>query len=358
MIFVTQRERSTVPWDVLVNRLDRYLRIGYVSAALAGLVLSAEVIVRALSGSPQQRRQEIADAATALADWKPNAVLIVVVVAAAVYAVYVIGVACRTLSFAVTVALLNVVNPMADWVVRWWRGGNRDADPDAQPGARRALDEMVKDLEDLPNLLRDRWRRARGLPRRSGERKRYHWTRVPRDVGRSLLAPVVPPITRSDDVLRDLHDRYHAETVNRVLARHPIKVRVVANPLNRDALQEAEYNVYRASDYCQLWLQRYARDVAFPAGASRFLVLGTAALPAILLPKTLRLVGGDLDLVQSLLAPLWWLLWFGAIVLFLGVALEGRSYAVQTFQRFALVELAEASHRQMGRGESDPPTGT
>src|SRR5436305_1937266 len=41
-----RRERDTMPWDVLVNRLDRYLRLGYIAAVLAGLVLTAEVMVR------------------------------------------------------------------------------------------------------------------------------------------------------------------------------------------------------------------------------------------------------------------------------------------------------------------------
>jgi hypothetical protein len=96
-----------------------------------------------------------------------------------------------------------------------------------------------------------------------------------------------------------------------------------------------------ANDYCELWLQRYATDVAIPPRATRFLILGTAAIPAILLPESLRRVGDDVDWILSLLGPLRVLLLLGALVLFIGILREGGGYAAATFHRFVVVELAE-----------------
>jgi hypothetical protein len=331
-----------------------------VSAAFAGLIVVAEVVIRALSGSPAERREQIAEAATTVAHWKPNAVVVAVVAAGALLAIYVIGVASRSLAFAATVALLNVVNPMTESVARWWHGGDTsggDDDPEGRrkvPAIHQALDAMAADLDNLARQVRAGYRARRGLPREVGPRAHRRWIRVVKDVGRSLLAPIIPPVTRTDDLLEHLERSYGADTVNQVLERHPVKVRLIAKPwrsANRPAVRRASYAVYDATDYCQLWLQRYARDVAVPARASRFLVLGTVAVPAILLPATLRLIGADIDVIQSLLG--WeWLLWLGAIVLFFGVAREGSSYAVETLKRFVLVELAEAARGGTRRDET------
>ena len=115
------------------------------------------------------------------------------------------------------------------------------------------------------------------------------------------MGPFLPPIMRTVDLWQTLAYTYGLETVNKTLEMHPIKVRIrkdvwQGEPAERERERLiAETNVSHAVGYCQLWLQRYAPEVAIPSGTSRFLVLGTAALPAILLPRSLRQIGGDLD---------------------------------------------------------------
>jgi hypothetical protein len=344
-----------MPWDVLVNRLDRYLRIGYVSAVLAGLVLAAEVTVLSLSGSPEDRRDQLADAATSVAHWKPNAILIVLAVVGALTAAYFVGVASRSLTFAIMVALMNAVNLTRSSAARWWRGHPRPG-PDegwVVPSIHQMLDDVRRDV-------RAWWRRTRGLS--EGRRRRQReWTFVVKAVGRSLLQPFLPPIVRTTDLWLTLDYTYGAEAVNRTLERHPIKVRVSADvwqakPDERErARQQAESQLSSAAEYCQLWLQRYASEVAIPSRANRFLMLGTAALPAILLPRSLREIGGDLDAISSLMGLLRWGLWAGALLLFLGVLREGPGYAVAAFQRFVVVEMAEAARRDTGARRLDAP---
>ena len=111
-----------MPWDVLVNRLERFLRVAYVSAVLAGLVLAAEVTVLALRGTPQERRDQVAEAASSVADLKPNAILLVALLAVALTAAYLLGVASRSLTYAVVLALINTVNLTRHRIARWWHG--------------------------------------------------------------------------------------------------------------------------------------------------------------------------------------------------------------------------------------------
>jgi hypothetical protein len=175
-------------------------------------------------------------------------------------------------------------------------------------------------------------------------------------VGRSLLQPFVPYVTRSKDVWVVLDWIYGADTVNRMLERHPIKARIDDRELSdllssdgrkrQSARDKVEAQILSANDYCQLWLQRYAADVAVPPRARRSLILGTAALPAILLPQSLRRVGDDLDWIVSLIGPLRVVLVFGAVVLFIGALREGAARAAVTFHHFVIVELAEQTHRR------------
>ena len=340
-----------MPWDVLVNRLDRYLRIGYVSAVLAGLTLATEVTVLALSGPPEHRRDQIADAARSVTDSEPHVILIVLAITAALAAAYFVGVAARSMTFAVVVALINAVNLTRAPIARWWRGYPRHAGGKERsdiPSIRRALEELRRSVRRRPRRVQDV---SSQVPRR----RHREWTYVVSAVGRSLLQPFLPPILRVADVFASLDYAYGAENVNRTLERHPIKVRVVndlwrGQPSERDdARRQAESQVSSASEYCSLWLQRYAPDVAIPARANRFLVLGTAALPAILLPRSLRDLGGDLDAISSLLGPLRLALWTGALLMFLGVLREGPGYAVAAFHRFVIVEMADSARRNTGR---------
>jgi hypothetical protein len=119
------------------------------------------------------------------------------------------------------------------------------------------------------------------------------------------------------------------------------------------ARQRAEGELQSAFEYCQLWLQRYASEVAIPSRASRVLVLGTAALPAILLPRTLHKIGADLDVVQSLVGPLRLALLVAAAVLFFGALREAGVYTLATFQRFVVVEIAETTRRAADRPNLD-----
>jgi hypothetical protein len=344
MSFAGRRESSTVPWDVILNRLDRYLRLCYVSAVLDGLFLAAELTVIALSGSPAARRHQIAEAAKWVADKEPSVILIVVATAAALAAAYFVGVTARSLTFAVLSALVNAVILTRGEIVRWWRGSRRyvgDGEEWVVPSIRHAF-------EDIRRSARGAWRRARGTTSDRGRGRRAQWTSVLKAIGRSLVQPFLPTAWNAANVWAMLDYTYGAESVNRMLQHHPIKVRVStdawrAEPGEReDARQRAESEVSSAAEYCSLWLQRYAPEVAIPARATRFLVLATAALPAILLPRSLRLLGGDLDAIGSLLGPLRLALWVGALLMFIGVLREGPGYAAATFHRFVIVEMADA----------------
>jgi hypothetical protein len=115
----SRRESLHVPWDVLVNKLDRYLRLGYASAVLAGFVLASEVAVLTIAGSPAERRAKIASAATSVSKWDLSTLVLLVAVAAALIAAYLVGVTARVLTFAVVGALAGAVTLFRIEALRW-----------------------------------------------------------------------------------------------------------------------------------------------------------------------------------------------------------------------------------------------
>jgi hypothetical protein len=348
-----------MPWEVLINRLDRYLRLGYVSAVLGGLAIAAEVTVLAMPGSPKHHRDQIAAAATSVSKTKLSPLLVVVVIAVGLIAAYLTGLAARSLIFAVIAPLITAVALVTDDVAKWWRGDPRDPDlitesvgpgrhPEwSRPPARNAFNKARQEL-------RDRWRRKFGLSTGAYRRPPRRWWRL-RMVIRTLLRPLVPPSIRIRvvDVWASLDSTYGAEAVNRMLARHPIKLRFAdvdvllgkASARREWELKSAERNILTVAGYCQLWLQKYSPDFAIPPRAVRALLLGTAALPAVVLPRALNEVGGDLDAITSLLTPLRWVLLFGAFVLFVSVVRAKSNYAAATFHQFVMVEMTEEARR-------------
>lgn len=310
-------------------------------AVVAGFVLAAEITVLAIPGSPDHVRAEIADAATSLSDWDLDPLVLFVAVAVALIAAYLVGHTARMLTFAVVSALVNAINLFKSKVLHWWHGGFVHGSPDesvsASRSGRRHWERLKSGLSgdaDIGKRLKGRrvWATLRSLGI---------------TVGRSLWQPFVPYVMRPKDVWPSLDWTYGADTVNRMLERHPLKARVDVHALSsadrreRERAREAfELQVALANEYCQLWLQRYAAEVAITPRATRSMILGTAALPAVLLPQSLRRVGGDLDSIVSVIGPLQLLLLLGALVLVIGVLRESRGHAAATFHRFVVVELA------------------
>jgi hypothetical protein len=360
-----QRESTLVPWDVIVNRLDRYLRLRYASAVLAGLVLAAEIAVLVIPGSPAHRRAEIAGAATSVAHWDLGALILLLASAATLIGAYFVGAIARALTFAVVLALVNTITLIRSELRRWWRGGF-----EGLPLSERAMSgrsprcRWEAKRRRLSKALPRPWRRPWSPPP-TPNRAWQTFKALGISVGRSLLQPFLPIVMRPHDLWLVLDWTYGADTVNRMLSRHPLKVRVDVEDLSSDDRSDRERARYAAAsqvavtwEYCQLWLQRYAPDIAIPPRATRALVLGTAALPASLLPRSLYLVGADVTWISPLLGPLRVLLLVGAVILFLGVLREVAYRPATMFQRFVVLELAEQARRDTTTTEETPDATT
>src|SRR5215471_7416777 len=96
-----------IPWDLLTSRLGRYLQLSYISAVIAGACIIGELIVRALSGSPAQRRHSIAVAISKIVHSHMNVLTAVLLVILAILVAYVVGASARFITGTVTVYVIN-----------------------------------------------------------------------------------------------------------------------------------------------------------------------------------------------------------------------------------------------------------
>jgi hypothetical protein len=306
-----------MPWDVVVNRLDRFMRLGYLLAVLAGLILMAEILVLVLPGDAEHRRDQIAEAVEDVAAWKVDLLVVVFLIASAIVAAYFVGVVARTLTFIVLQFVQNTYSYSLFEGRQWWRNA-LEGEPERLSAAQRRARQLSQ-----------AWTEFKGPPYRPRPSRLRRFGGILRDA----FTPILPRPLTLDILWPTLEHAHGKEAVNRALARHPITVRVGAN----------ESRIWQAFDYCQLWLQRYAKDVAVPMQATRLLVLGTTAIPVVLLPSSLDAIANDVSGIPSSAGWIWLVLIAGAFVLSVGGLREGRSQGLATFQRFVMVQLTEAA---------------
>jgi hypothetical protein len=330
-----------LPWNAVFTRLDRYLRISYIAATIAGLAIAAEITVVAIPGSPEQRRHRIASATEAVFHHHLSALLVVLAILIALCLAYMVGVTGRTLTLTVVNTLITAVILGWKFTFETWWQGTRDY-------STLGTEEEKWERRPVPQRLRFWWLT------RVRHKEPYEWQiehrRLLAVVGGSLaqqlLAPLFPPVIQLSHVWTWFEFAYGADTVNRALARHPITARVEAIarlPQSRRerAFKDGESAVGLTLPYCELWLRRFAPESAVVQSQTRVTVLATAAVPALLLPATLLAVGSDLDQVVALITPLWLLIALGALVFVVGTWRERSSYPLAIFRRFVDVQMTD-----------------
>jgi hypothetical protein len=87
-----------VPWEVIASRVERFLRLRYVAATVAGLVLVTELTFLALPGTPAHRRGLIVEAAKRVAGTRPSTLTVLLFVALVLLTSYLIGSLARSIT--------------------------------------------------------------------------------------------------------------------------------------------------------------------------------------------------------------------------------------------------------------------
>jgi hypothetical protein len=130
---------------------------------------------------------------------------------------------------------------------------------------------------------------------------------------------------------------YGEERVASALAAHPIPVPV-----------EHPWQIPPVIEYCRLWLNKYAPDMAITSSATSYLIATTAFIPVLLLPGSLISAFGPMAAVHRW-AWLWPLI---AVVLLYLIVTSPRSprTTFQIFYRFVTVQLIEQSRGEQQEG--------
>ena len=139
---------------------------------------------------------------------------------------------------------------------------------------------------------------------------------------------------------------YGKERVISPFAAHPIPVPI-----------ETPWQVPLVAEYCRLWLNKYAPDMAVTTAATGYLVAATAFIPVLLLPGSLDAAFGATAEVHR-----WSWLWpILALLLLYLIITSPRSprAAFQLFYRFVTVQLIEQSRvTSMDQAKSTSGNGT
>ena len=96
-----------MPWELLLNRLDQYLRIVHITTVVSGIVFSVEVFILAMTGPPSDRRDQIAAWTSAVVDAGLSTIQIVLIVSLSVVFAYGVGLVLqRLVAIAVSFAIV------------------------------------------------------------------------------------------------------------------------------------------------------------------------------------------------------------------------------------------------------------
>jgi len=314
---------SNIPWDLLTNKLGKYLQLSYISAVVAGACLIGEFIVRVLSGSPAQRRQSVATAISNIIHNHVNILVVIALIILAVMVAYVVGVSFRFITGTVTSFVLNwffrLLSLMDYW--SWW------------PAKRKELLEkfaVPKHAEPYTKQER-RHIRQRGYPD-------VQWYDLKRPLGAfaylwDMSRHIYP---QGKELWQSITYTYGEERVVTALAAHPIHT-PIENP----------GEVSSAAEYFRLWLNKYAPDMAITLSQTGRLIAYTFFIPVLLLPGSLQALSYDMYATGG-----WHLIWIIVILFLLYLIMtpgrRGRTN-YELFFRFVTVQLIEQS-----RNESEP----
>jgi hypothetical protein len=290
-----------LPWDLVAGGLKPYLRLGYVATTLAGAALAAEVAVLAVEGTAEERRATIADWLASLPDKNVDALLVLLLAVAGVFAAYLIGAAGRLVASAVFAAI-NLFWSYGRIRIRIlrhksWEDSAQPEPPERPPAWRRRLAPL----------------------------RPLYWG------ARAFVAPIFPVRFESKHLWAHLDSQFGEEAVKGVLRRHPIRIQH----------GDPEEKLMTASGYCQLWLRRYTPDAAVPTEARRTLILLAAAAPALLLPATLQAVAADVGPGYHWLGWVWPVLFLAGVVAVANSLREANVVGLLTFHQFMLIQFVE-----------------
>lgn len=305
-----------IPWDLLTSKLGRYLQLSYISAVLAGACIIGEFIVRALSGSPARRRQSAATAISKVVHSHVNVLIVILLVILAILAAYVVGVSVRFITIAVT-------NFASNWFYRL------RSLTDYWSWLIRGREEFLKKYAapKIPEPYGDRGRFIR-----LGRGPVGHMYDVKRPLGALAYLWDIShhKYPEGKEIWQLISATYGEERVISALAAHPIRTPI-----------EGSSDIAGVYDYCRLWLNKYAPDMAVTVSATGRLIAFTFFIPVLLLPGSLWLVSYGVYARGG-----WHFIWIVVILFFLYqiiVRARGGNVVYQLFYRFVTVQLIEQS---------------
>lgn len=307
-------------WDLLATRLGGYLQLSYVTPAVAGTALAAEIAIRTLDGPPVVRRKQVVDWFEAATTGQKSILLVVLLVVAFFAISFAAGIAVRYL-VGTSVHMVRTITSFLSTITGFRRhkfavgeklrglAEVRDSEPSERPRHYVVVNGQALDTGKPMGALLYAWELLRRRPRG-------------REVWHSLV------------------NSYGEDRVKTALKRHPI-----TTPVTED------WQIHAVGEYCFLWLRRFAPDMAITPSATRSLVVSTLFIPALLLPGTLRQLFGDLS------ASALWIdrstpMFFVILMYLLLTSFRDTGIAAQLFHRFVVVQLMLDSD---GRSPTDEP---
>jgi Pentapeptide repeats (8 copies) len=309
-----------IPWDLLTNKLGKFLQLSYISAVIAGACLIGELIVRARSDSPAQRRQSVVTGISKVIHSHINVIIVVLLVVAAVLAAYIVGATVRFITgtiWSFTINWFFRLLSLTDYL-SWWRSGR---------------DKFLKKFA-APKSAE---------PYTDGHHRWIRYGRPPDKRKYDLKRPI--------GVLAYLWDMSHRmypqgkelwETVTYVYGEEHVISALAGHPIGTPIQDQNQ--VRSLAEYCRLWLNKYAPDMAVTLSQTGRLIAFTFLIPVLLLPGSLRLVSYDTYARGG-----WHFIWLVVVLFFLYlIIIPGRRDRAifELFFRFITVQLIEQSRNE------------
>jgi hypothetical protein len=247
---------AELPWEVVSERLGRFLELRYIATTVSGMIISVESALILTPGSPEQKQQYIASLLPTIAEAKLSALTVLIMALVALLLFYMIGYAARSLflfAYRFGDAIFRSIRYLMHHIyssLRYYYPS-----PSQQGSARR--EKIQKHLEAFDK------RRSRYASKLKKIRHEY---------APFLLRPTV----ESSFIWRNLENTFGEAEVKRVLAKHSISV-------DKDNPE----SLYLSLEYCTSWLERYTPDLKPSDDLSRWSLRYLSAVPAILAPAAI-----------------------------------------------------------------------
>lgn len=326
-----------MPWELLLDRLDRYLRTVYVMNVVCGMAFSFEVLIFALDGPPAARRAQIRALLQRALDLKPTTLQIVLAVALVIIVSFAVGIVLQR-GVSMTVNLLLTMYAQV-----------RTAISDLPPTSR---------VRSIWARMQPFWRRMRiswGSPASQIDSSQDR-----SDLGRqwsirsSPLAQLfLGPYLTGEAIWGLLLSYYREDKIRTALDNHPLRI----------SINGPDHEIFSAYEYCSKWLERYARDLATPTLLQNLTVPFLTVVPALLAPYAVAALWGD-DRESIALSD-----WFDLFLLIyliyfarklLASLTSGNYFMLETFRRWILAQLLEGGkptgHNEEPLKAQDSPT--